>query len=59
MVVCVEEELKVLPNLFVAAVVIAFDGSFFDGAVHELHLAIRPWMVGLGQAVPISFSRQS
>ena len=34
-----------------AAVVITFDGRFFDGAVHALHLAIRPWMVGLGQAV--------
>jgi hypothetical protein len=40
-----------LPKLFMAAVVITFDGRFFDGAVHALHLAIRPWMVGLGQAV--------
>ena len=51
MVVCVDEELKMLPKLVVASVVIAFDGRFFDGAVHALHLASRPWMVGLGQAV--------
>ena len=51
MVVCVDEELKMLPKLVVAAVVIAFDGRFFDGAVHALHLAVGPWVVGLGQAV--------
>ncbi len=50
-VLCVDEELNVLPKLVVAAVVIAFDGRFFDDAVHALHLVIRPWMVGLGQAV--------
>jgi hypothetical protein len=51
MVVCVDEQLKVLPKLVVDAVVIAFDSRFFDDAVHALHLVIRPWMVGLGQAV--------
>ena len=50
-VVCVDEELKVLPKLVVAAVVIAFDGRFFDDAVHALHLAVGRWMVGLGQVV--------
>jgi len=51
MVLCVDEELKVLQMLVVAVVVKAFIGRFFDGAVHALHLAIRSWMVGLGQAV--------
>jgi hypothetical protein len=51
MVVCVDEELKMLPKLVVAAVVIAFDGRFFNGAFHALHLAIGPWLVGLGQVV--------
>ena len=40
-----------LTELVVAVVAKAFDGRFFDGAVHALHLAIRSWMVGLGQAV--------
>ena len=51
MVLCVDEELKVLQMLVVAVVVKAFIGRFFDGAVHVLHLAIRSRMVGLGQAV--------
>ena len=34
-----------------AVVAKAFDGRFFDGAVHAHHQAIRSWMVGLGQAV--------
>ena len=40
-----------LTELVVAVVAKAFDGRFFDGAVNALHLAIRSWMVGLGQAV--------
>ena len=51
MVVCVNEELKMLPNFVLAAVVIVLDGCFFDCAVHALHLAVGRWMVGLGQAV--------
>ena len=34
-----------------ATVVIAFDSRFFDFAFHALHLAIGPWLVGLGQVV--------
>ena len=51
MVVCVEQGLKLLPSLVVTAVLIAFGSRFFDGAFHALHLAIRPWIVGLGLAV--------
>ena len=46
-----DEELKVFPKLVVAVVVVAFDSRFFEGAVHPLHLAIGPWVVGLGQSV--------
>ena len=51
MVVYVDEELKMSPWLFVATVVIAFDSRFFDFAAHALHLALDPWLVGLGQVV--------
>ena len=50
-VISFDEELKVFPKLVVAVVVVAFDSRFFEGAVHPLHLAIGPWVVGLGQAV--------
>ena len=51
MVVSFNEELKVFPKLVVAVVVVAFDSRFFEGAVHPLHLAIGPCVVGLGQSV--------
>ena len=50
-VISFDEELKVFPKLVVAVVVVAFDSRFFEGAVHPLHLAIGPWVVGLGQSV--------
>lgn len=34
-----------------AAVVVSFDGRVYDGAVHALHLAVGPWVVGRGQVV--------
>ena len=37
--------------MVVAVVMVAFDSGFFKGAVRPLHLAIGPWVVGLGQSV--------
>jgi len=47
----VDEQLEVLPQLFVADVVIALDGGVLDGAVHSFDLAVGPRMVGLGEPV--------
>ena len=38
-------------ELIVAVVVEALDGGIFDGAVHALHLSVRPRMVDLGEPV--------
>lgn len=50
-VVGADEVGEILLELQVAVVVKAFDGGFFDGAVHPLDLAIRPWVLDLGEAV--------
>ena len=42
---------KVIFELIVSIVMIALDGRFFDCSVHALDLAIRPWMLDLGQPV--------
>jgi hypothetical protein len=42
MVVDVDEELKVLPELVVAVVVVAFNSRLFECAAHALHLAVGP-----------------
>ena len=36
-------------ELIVSVVIVALDGRFLDRAVHALDLAIRPWMLDLGQ----------
>ncbi len=38
-------------ELVVAVVVVAFEGSFFERAVHAFDLAVGPGMVGLSEAV--------
>ncbi len=48
-VIGVDEQLEVSPELVVAVVVIAFYGGVFDGAVHPLDLPVGPGMVGLGE----------
>ena len=50
-VVGIQEELEVRPELIVAVVVVAFDGRVLEGAVHSLDLSIGPRVVGLCQAV--------
>ena len=50
-VVGVDEQIKVSAQLVVVLIEIAFDGGFLDRSVHALDLAIRPRMVGFGQAV--------
>ena len=42
---------KVLPELAVVVIVVAFDGRFLDRAVHPFDLSIRPGMSRLGQAM--------
>ncbi len=51
MVVGVDEQLEVRPELFVGLVVVALDRGILDGAVHPLDLTVGPRMVGLGQAM--------
>ena len=51
MIVGVDEDLKVLPELVMAIVVIAFDGGVLDGAVHSLDLSVGLGMVRLGEPV--------
>jgi predicted RNA methylase len=51
MVVGVDEQLQVRPELFVGLVVIALDRGVLDGAVHPLDLTVGPGMVGLGQTM--------
>jgi hypothetical protein len=58
MIVSVDEELKAFPKLALPVEVIAFDRRFFEGAVRPLHLAIGPWVVGLGQSVTLVHLRQ-
>ena len=51
MIVGVDEDLEVPPELVMAIVVVAFDGGVLDGAVHPLDLAVGPRMVRLGEPV--------
>lgn len=51
MVVGVDEQLQVRPELFVGLAVIALDRGVLDGAVHPLDLTVGPGMVGLGQTM--------
>ena len=51
MVVGIYEQIKVSAQLFVVIIMVAFDGGFLDCPVHALDLAVRPRMVGFGQAV--------
>ena len=51
MIVGIDEDVEVLPELVVAVVVIAFDGGVLDGAVHSFDLPVGPWMVRFGQPV--------
>jgi hypothetical protein len=46
-----DEVVEVLPELYVAVVMIAVDGSVLDGAVHPLDLAVGPGVVDAGEAV--------
>ena len=48
-VVGIDEVGEVSFELIVSIVMIALDGRFFDCSVHVLDLAIRPWMLDLGQ----------
>jgi hypothetical protein len=50
-VVGIDEERQVRPELVVAVVVVALDGRVLDRAVHPLDLTIGPRMVHLGQAM--------
>ena len=50
-IVGIDEELKMLPKLVVAGIVVALDGGILDRAIHPFHLAIGPRMVGLGQSM--------
>src|SRR6202049_1538737 len=42
---------QVAAKLVVGFIVVALDGRFLEGAVHPFDLAIRPGVVGFGQAV--------
>ena len=50
-IVGIDEELQVTPELIVAAIVVALDGCVFDGPVHPLDLPVCPRAARLGQAV--------
>ena len=50
-IVGVSEGLQIRSQLVVVCLGVAFDGGVFDRAVHAFDLAVRPWMVRLGQAV--------
>ena len=50
-VICVDEVVEVRSQLGMAVVVVAFDRSFLDGAVHPFDLAIGPGVLHLGQAM--------
>jgi hypothetical protein len=51
MVVGIQEQLQMMPELIVAVVVVAPDSRFLDRAVHPLDLTIGPGMARLGQAM--------
>ena len=51
MVVGIQEQLQMMPELVVAVVVVAPDSRVLDRAVHPLDLAIGPGMARFGQAV--------
>jgi hypothetical protein len=46
-----QEGVEVLFEVLMRLVIEFFDGGFFEGAVHALDLAIRPGMMGVGEAV--------
>ena len=46
-----EEGVEMRLQLFVAFVVVAFDGCVLERAVHTLDLAVGPRMVGFGEAM--------
>ena len=48
-VACADEVGEVTSQLIVVVVVEALDGRVLDGAVHALDLAIRPWVLDLGE----------
>ena len=47
-VVSSDEVAEVGAQLVVAVIVVALNGSFFNGAIHALDLPVRPGMTGLG-----------
>src|ERR1017187_8125895 len=46
-----DEVVEVRFSLIVAVVVVAFDGSFFDGSVPAFDLSVSPGVVGFGEAM--------
>lgn len=50
-IVGIDEELEMLPQLIMAPVMVAFDGGVLDAAVHPFDLTIGPRMVGLGESM--------
>ena len=46
-----DEVAKMLPELVVRIVVVAFDDRFFDGSVHPFDLPVAPRMARLGEPV--------
>ena len=51
MVVGIDKEVEMSAQLLVIVIVVAFNSSFLDCAVHALDLSIRPRVVGLCQAM--------
>ena len=49
-IVSISEVIKVLSQLFMIIVIIPFERSVFDRAVHTLDLAIGPWMFDFCQS---------
>ena len=50
-IVGIQEAAQTVAELFMAVVVIGFQGGFLDRPVHPLHLTVGPRMIGLGQPV--------
>jgi len=50
-VVGIDEQLQMCPELFVGLLMVAPDRGVLDGAVHPLNLTVGPRMVGFGQAM--------
>lgn len=51
MIVGIDEQIEVSAQFVVVIVEVSFDGSFLDRPVHTLDLAIRPRVIGFGQAM--------